>query len=196
MDQAVIILYRPLLLSVAFGMTGCKSTAEDMVQDTFFKCLKVDCTNIRDLKSYLVRTTTNTCLNYLKAIKAKKEDLLDNFGPNFANINITADISNIDLKCEITQALSQIFRKLPPSERAVFVLKEVFNFDYSDLTDILNKKSDNCRKLFSRAQTKLSQETERFQVDSTKLKTIVNDFKKATLGEFSGLIENLKADLS
>jgi len=194
--QAEIVIYRPILLSVAFGMTGCKSTAEDMVQDTFFKCLKVDCSNIRDLRSYLITTTTNTCLNYLKAIKAKKEDLLDNFNPKFTNISISTDISNIDIKCEVTQALSQIFKKLPPSERAVFVLKEIFNFDYSDLTDILNKKSDNCRKLFSRAQTKLSEEKERFQIDSSKLTSVVSSFKKATLGEFSGLIENLKSDLN
>lgn len=194
MRQVEIAIYRPILLSVAFSMLGCKSTAEDMVQDTFFKCLKVDCSDIRDLKSYLIRSTTNTCLNYMKALKTKKEDLLDNFSPNLASIS--TDIHNFDIRCEITQALSQIFKKLPPSERAVFVLKEIFNFDYGDLTDILNKKSDNCRKLFSRAQTKLSDETERFQIDSIKLKSVVNNFKKATLGEFSGLIENLKADLS
>ncbi|MGL1886608.1 MAG: sigma-70 family RNA polymerase sigma factor [Reichenbachiella sp.] len=187
--------YRPMLYTIAYGMLGCASTAEDMVQDTYFKWLKVDPEKIKDAKAYLIRSTTNTCLNYIKSIKAKKEELLDNFSPTFSNISVTPEISAIDLKCEVTLALSQIVKKLPPSERAVFVLKELFNFDYADLTSILGKKADNCRKLFSRAQTKLSEETERFQLDSDKLKKFVLDFKNATLGEFTGLIESLKKDL-
>jgi DNA-directed RNA polymerase specialized sigma24 family protein len=138
---------------------------------------------------------TNKCLNYLKSIRQKKEDWIDQVQPSFSSLSIQPDFSSLDLKCEVTQALSQVFKKLAPTERAVFVLKEIFNFDYSDLTTILDKKSDNCRQIFSRAQQRLSEETDRFSIDVDKLKKTVLDFKNATLGEFSGLIDNLKSDI-
>ncbi|UXP33433.1 sigma-70 family RNA polymerase sigma factor [Reichenbachiella agarivorans] len=190
-----VISYRPFLIAVAFKMVGCRSTAEDLVQDTFLSWLKVDASKIQDVKSYLTRTVTNKCLNYLKSIKQKKEELIDQVSPSLTSLSISPDFSNLDLKCEVTHALSLVFKKLAPSERAVFVLKELFNFDYSDLTTILGKKADNCRQILSRAQSKLSDETERFSVDVDKLRRTVIDFKNATLGEFSGLIDNLKSDI-
>ncbi|PIB37014.1 hypothetical protein BFP72_17200 [Reichenbachiella sp. 5M10] len=196
MSQTEVLSYRPLLMSVAYNLVGCRSTAEDLVQDTFFSWLRLDTHTIQDAKSYLTKTVTNKCLNYLKSIKIKREELIDNVSPAAVSVSFTPDFSNLDLKCEVTHAMSLIFKKLAPTERAVFVLKELFNFDYSDLTTILGKKADNCRKIFSRAQLKLGDETERFSVDVDKLRKTVVDFKNATLGEFSDLIENLKTDIN
>ncbi|MCV9388336.1 sigma-70 family RNA polymerase sigma factor [Reichenbachiella ulvae] len=195
MSQTEVLSYRPFLIAVATNLVGCRSTAEDMVQETFFSWLKVDTSKIQDVKSYLTRTVTNKCLNYLKSLKQKKEDWIENVQPSFSSLSINPDFSNLDLKCEVTHALSEVFKKLAPTERAVFVLKELFNFDYSDLTSILDKKADNCRQIFSRAQLRLSEEKDRFHIDVDKLKKTVVDFKNATLGEFSGLIENLKSDI-
>ncbi|SHK03126.1 RNA polymerase sigma factor, sigma-70 family [Reichenbachiella agariperforans] len=196
MSQAEVYAYRPFLIAVATNLVGCRSTAEDLVQDTFFSWLKVDTNKIQDVKSYLTRIVTNKSLNYLKSIRQKKEEFLDTVQPSLASFSMTPDFSSMDLKCEVTHALSEVFKKLAPAERAVFVLKELFNFDYAELTSILGKKADNCRQIFSRAQLRLSQETDRFSIDVDKLKTTVVDFKNATLGEFSGLIENLKSDLN
>jgi RNA polymerase sigma factor (sigma-70 family) len=187
--------YRPVLFSIAYRMIGNRAVAEDLVQDTFLNWLKVDQQKILDVKAYLVRSITNTCLNYLDSIKRKKEDLLDSINPMLSELKFTPDFSNIDIKCELTEAISQLYKKLPPAERAVFVLKEVFNFDYADLPEIIGKKADNCRQLFRRAQLKLSEKKERFTLDTDKLRKTVDDFRNATLGEFSNLIEGLKKDI-
>ena len=105
------------------------------------------------------------------------------------------DFANLDLKSDLYHALAQLHKKLPPTERAVFVLKEIFNFEYSELTEILGKKADNCRQLLSRAQKRLGEETERFTIDTDRIVSAVTEFKNAALGEFSDLIEGLKKDM-
>lgn len=196
MSQAEISTYRPILYSIAYRFVGCGHVAEDLVQDTFLNWLKVDHNKVVNVKAYLIRSVTNSCINYLDSFKLKKEEFLDNLSPSMARFGIHPDFSSIDLKQEVTHALSLLFKKLAPAERAVFMLKGIFNFDYSELTDVLDKKSENCRQLFSRAQQKLTEEKERFTVDKDRMFKMAEEFKKATLGEFSDLIESLKKDIS
>lgn len=195
MSSRELLTYRPILYSIAYRIVENRAIAEDMVQDTFLNWLKVDQQKVIDAKAYLIRSITNACLNYLDSIKRKKEDFFDTLNPMLSELRFSPDFSNIDIKCELTEAISQLYKKLPPAERAVFVLKEVFNFDYSDLSEIFGKKADNCRQLFCRAQSKLSEKKERFSLDADKLVKTVEDFKKATFGEFSNLIEGLKKDI-
>lgn len=196
MSTSELITYRPILFSIAYKLTGSAAVAEDMVQDTFLNWLKVDQKKIQDAKAYLIRSITNTSLNHLSSLKRKKEDLLENINPVLSELKFTPDFSGIDLKNDLIEAIGQLYKKLPPAERAVFVLKEVFNFDYSELPEIIGKKTDNCRQLFRRAQKNLAQEKERFALDKDKLIKIVDDFKSATLGEFSNLIEGFKNDIN
>lgn len=195
MSATELITYRPILFSIAFKLTGNTSVAEDMVQDTFLNWLKVDQKKILDAKAYLVRSITNASLNYLTSIKRKKEELFENLNPVFSELKFTPDFTSLDLKNDLTEALGQLYKKLAPTERAVFVLKEVFNFDYIELQEIIGKKADNCRQIFCRAQRNLAQEKERFSLDKDKLIKIAEDFKSATLGEFSNLIEGFKNDI-
>lgn len=196
MSYAEISSYRPVLNSIAFNILGCASTAEDMVQDTYLNWLKVDQKKVVNAKAYLIRSVTNSCLNYLESFKQKKEDFLENISPSISFPMLYTDLGSIDFKNEITTAIGQVFKKLPPTERAVFVLKGLFDFDYSDLTEVLGKKTENCRQLYVRAQQKLSDEKVRFSIDSDRVFKFAEEFKKATLGEFSDLIESLKNDIS
>jgi RNA polymerase sigma-70 factor (ECF subfamily) len=196
MSYAEISTYRPVLHSVAYKMLGCTSTAEDMVQDTFLNWFKVDQKKVVNVKAYLVRSVTNACFNYLESFKQKKEDFFENINPSISLPKLYTDLGSIDFKNEITTAISQVFKKLPPAERAVFVLKGLFDFEYSDLTEVLGKKTENCRQLYSRAQQKLSDEKVRFNIDADRIFKFAEEFKKATLGEFSGMIESLKNDIS
>jgi RNA polymerase sigma-70 factor (ECF subfamily) len=196
MSQAEISIYRPILCSIAYKIVGCSVVAEDMVQDTFLNWLKIDQKKIVNVKAYLIKSVTNACLNYLDSFKQKKEEFLENICPSVNQMGANPDIQHLDLKHEVTLALTQLYKKLPPTERAVFVLKGIFNFDYSDLNELLGKKSENCRQLFCRAQQKLVDEKTRFAIDKERIFKLADDFKKATLGEFSGLIESLKKDIS
>lgn len=193
MSQAELHAYRPLLFAIAYKLVGCAATAEDLVQDTFVNWLKSDKFNVKDAKSYLTKSITNTCLNYLNSIKKKKEELMENV--HLPQINFHPDLSNLDIKCEITEALATMSKKLAPTERAVFMLKGLFNFDYSEITSIVDKTSDNCRQLFSRAQSRLNEDKDRFTIDKEHLGQLVTNFKKATLGEVAELVDNLKRDI-
>ncbi|SMD34821.1 RNA polymerase sigma factor, sigma-70 family [Reichenbachiella faecimaris] len=192
MSQAEAALYRPLLHTIAYKIVGCSAIAEDMVQDTFLNWFKKERQEVKDAKAYLISSVRNLSINHLKK---KKDELFENMTPNLPSFSINADISYLDIKQEISESLAVLLKKLAPAERAVFVLKEVFNFEYSDLPSIIGKTSDNCRQLLSRAQQKLNQEKERFALEPHKLSTLIGNFKKATLGEFEGLIKSLKEDI-
>ena len=186
------LTYRPILHTIAYRIVGCTAIAEDMVQDTFFNWFKKERSSIEDTKAYLISSVRNLSLNHLKK---KKTELLDSMTTNIPSFKTNVDYSYLDLKTEMVESLSVMFKKLPPADRAVFLLKEVFSFDYAELPDILDKTSDNCRQLFSRAQKKLAEEKERFAVDPQHLSSLMQDFKKATLGEFNDLIVRLKNDI-
>lgn len=186
------LTYRPILHTIAYRIVGCTAIAEDMVQDTFLNWFKKERTSIEDTKAYLISSVRNLSLNHLKK---RKTEFLETISTNIPSFKTQVDYSYIDLKTEMIESLTVLFKKLPPAERAVFLLKEVFSFDYSELPDILDKTSDNCRQLFSRAQKKLADEKERFTVDPQNLSSVLNDFKKATLGEFNDLIVRLKNDI-
>jgi len=192
MSQAEATLYRPLLHTIAYKIVGCSAIAEDMVQDTFLNWFKNERKEVKDAKAYLISSVRNLSINHLKK---KKDELFENFTPNLPSFSINTDISYLDIKQEISESMAVLLKKLAPAERAVFVLKEVFNFDYSDLPAIIGKTSDNCRQLLSRAQQKLNQEKERFTLEPQKLSSLIGNFKKATLGEFEGLIKTLKEDI-
>lgn len=192
MSQAEAAIYRPLLHTIAYKIVGCSAIAEDLVQDTFLNWFKNERQEVKDAKAYLISSVRNLSLNHLKK---KKDELFENLAPNLPSFSINTDISYLDIKQEISSSLAVLLKKLAPAERAVFVLKELFNFEYADLPVIVGKTSDNCRQLLSRAQQKLNQEKERFTLEPQKLTSLIGNFKKATLGEFEGLIKNLKEDI-
>lgn len=193
MSQAEAALYRPLLHTIAYKIVGCSAIAEDMVQDTFLNWFKIERKEVKDAKAYLISSVRNLSINHLKK---KKDELFENMTPNLSSFSIGADFSYLDIKQEISDALAVLHKKLAPAERAVFVLREVFNFEYSDLPSIIGKTSDNCRQLLSRAQQKLNQEKERFTLEPHKLTAFISNFKNAASGEFEGLIKNLKEDIT
>lgn len=190
MSQAEAALYRPILHTIAYKIVGCSAIAEDLVQDTFLNWFKNERSEIKDTKAYLVSSIRNLSLNHLKK---KKAELMENLTPNLPSFNL--DLSYLDVKQEVSDALSVLLKKLAPAERAVFVLKEVFNLEYSDLSEIVGKTSDNCRQLLNRAQQKLILEKERFSIEPHKLSILMTNFKRATLGELEGLVKNLTEEV-
>lgn len=194
-QNETITLYGPLLYAIAYKMVGTVMDAEDIVQDTFLKWLKTEQKKINDTKAYLIKSVTNTCLNHIKQLNKTKENLLESINhPSFID---KIELPNFDLKNELSEAISVILKKLEPTERAVFILREIFNFDYGELTEILDKKKEHCRQLFCRAKEKLNQEKDRFHVNLDVHSQFVEKFKSAcTFGEVGNFIDNLKKDIS
>jgi len=192
-----IALYHPMLHGIAMRIVRCKADAEDIVQDTFLKWLSIDRQKIRNTKAYLIKSVTNACLNHLEALKRKKEEYLEGIHlPEILNKFKELDFSHIDLHVDMQAALKVIHSKLEPLERAVFVLREVFNFDYEALQEVLEKKKEHCRQLFSRAKKKIDDETLKINFDWPAKPQWVENFSKACeMGFSSDLIKSLKGDV-
>jgi RNA polymerase sigma factor (sigma-70 family) len=198
LNQAqTIALYQPTLQAIAFRILKCKADAEDIVQETFLKWLNAEQEKIQNTKAYLIKAVTNNCLNHLNTLKKKKEQCLDAIHwTEMVERFKESDFSYLDIEAEMTKAFRILQQKLEPLERAVYLLKEVFDFDYEALQQMLDKKQEYCRQLLCRAKKKLEQSTAKEQVERPK-QTLIETFKNACdLGNASEFITELKKDIA
>jgi RNA polymerase sigma-70 factor (ECF subfamily) len=168
------------------------------VQETFLKWLTIDQQKIENTKAYLIKAVTNNCLSHLTALKKKKEECIESFNSiEFVQKLKEVNFSNLDLDIELKNAFRVMQTKLQPLERAVFLLKEVFDFDYEALQTALDKKKDHCRQLVSRARKKLEEETSKVHMDLSNATQLMESFRKAcTMENASELVAKLKEDIA
>ncbi|MEO5975615.1 MAG: sigma-70 family RNA polymerase sigma factor [Chryseolinea sp.] len=197
LEQA-ISLYHPMLQNIAYNIVRCKQDAEDIVQETILKWLTIDQKKIDNTKAYLITAVRNNCLNHLNALKHKKEELLSQ--QNISEILEKfkeSSLAHLDIDIDLDRALKVIHQKLEPLERAIFLLKEVFDFDYDVLQETFDKKKEHCRQLLCRAKRKLNEETSKIHFEMPDTSNLVDKFKKACrFGNVSELITELKDDVS
>jgi RNA polymerase sigma-70 factor (ECF subfamily) len=196
--EQTITLYTPLLYAIAFSIVRCRADAEDIVQDTFVKWLSLGPKKIDDTKAYLVKAVRNNCLNHVQSLRKKKEEL---FGQhNFSDIINRfreTNFGHLDLEVELSRAVKVLQTKLEPLERAVFLLREVFDFDYEVLQEMLDKKKDHCRQLLSRAKKKLSEERAWLSMELRPAGPLLDSLKRACdFGHASELVHALKAEIT
>jgi RNA polymerase sigma factor (sigma-70 family) len=194
--EKTIILYTPMLQAIAYNLVRCKADAEDIVQETFLKWLTVGPQKVENTKAYLIRAVKNNCLNHLNALKKKKEEVFSNH--NWSELIERfkeTSFAHLDFDVEIAKALKVLQSKLEPLERAVYVLKEVFDFDYEALQETLDKKKDHCRQLFCRAKKKLADESSKINFELPDAAKLLENFKKAChFGNAADLVDELKKD--
>ena len=193
-----ILLYQPVLQSIAFKMVGSLHDAEDIVQDTFLKWLTLEQEKISNTKAYLVKAVTNNCINHLNNIKKKKGQFLDTINPGgFLDKLRASEPPKFDVETEVSNALAVLHKKLEPLEKAIYVLREVFNLEYEELQEIFGKKKENCRQLFCRAKEKLNHETKKFRLDMEKHARFMDSFQVAcSMGQISDLINEFTQEIS
>jgi RNA polymerase sigma factor (sigma-70 family) len=199
LNQAqTIALYQPTLHAIAMKLLRCKADAEDIVQETFIKWLNAEQEKIRNTKAYLVRAVTNNCLNHLQALKRKKEEYLESFHwPDFVEKFRESDFANMDIEQELKKAFHVLQHKLEPLERAVYLLKEAFDFDYKSLQELLNKKQEHCRQLFSRARKKIAEEKIRLNSVIDEKTVLMKSFcNSCDVGHAAELIHELQRDIA
>lgn len=149
--------YRTFALSIAYRMLGVVSDAEDIVQDLFAELQSKEFEEINNIKAYIARSVTNRCLNLLHSSSRTREQYIGEWLPE----PIMESMDNPDIVVErkdtISYAYVVLLHRLTPDERAVFLLREVFEYDYADISEMLEKSAANCRKIFSRAKQKINQ---------------------------------------
>jgi RNA polymerase sigma-70 factor (ECF subfamily) len=196
-DQEFVEL-RPLLFSIAYRMLGSVSEAEDVVQDAFLRWRGAveGGAEIDSAKSYLAATVTRLAIDRLRRSKARRETYIGPWLPEPIVGGTEEDVAN---QAEMADSLSMAFlvllEDLKPVERAVFLLREVFEYDYPEIADVVGKSETNCRQLFARARKRIEVGTPRFEASPQERDELaLRFFAAANEGDMDGLLDLLAPD--
>ncbi|MDF2647675.1 MAG: sigJ 1 [Paenibacillus sp.] len=192
--------YKPHLFSIAYRMLGSRSDAEDMVQDLFISIHGYLNDNINNIKSYLSKMMINRCLNELKSSRKKRISYVGNWLPEpTVQFEDHSPLDSVERHDKISYAFLILMEKLTPLERAVFILREVFAYEHSEIAEIVNKSEVNCRKIFSRVKKKVDISSEKDDVLSKHLleeNELVTRFISAiSSGNIKSLVDMLTEDV-
>ncbi|MFS0638177.1 RNA polymerase sigma-70 factor [Mesobacillus foraminis] len=191
--------YKPLLFSLGYRLLGSVMEAEDMMQDTFLRAIKLNEQNINNKKAYLCKMMTNRCLDALKSARYKREQYVGPWNPEPLLLEKwhAFDPSDIMIQKEgLSIAYLRMMEHLTGDERAVLLLREVFDFPYSEIANIIEKKDENCRKIYSRAKQKISL-VENESLHYEKNEVIVHSFIKALqLQNMDALLELISENVT
>jgi len=194
---AIFSEYRSLLFTIAYNMLGVVEDAEDLVQETFIKWSVLDIGEIKTPKAFLVKMITNLSINLLNSARKAREGYIGLWLPEPLMKEKVLDSSDsIDLYYSLSIGMMVLLEKLTASERAVFLLKEVFSYDYNEISDIIDKSEDNCRQIFNRAKKHLGGKEKRFKVDIKIHEKLLHQFLDAVRqGNMEGLFSLFKEDI-
>ncbi|GAB4025654.1 RNA polymerase sigma-70 factor [Spirosoma gilvum] len=173
-------------------MTGEIMISEDIVQDTLTNWLSRSSETIQDMKAYLAKSVINASLNHLNAVKRQREA----YKGTWLAEPIVSPHPVLDAKLDISYGFLLLLEKLSPLERAIFLLKESFELDYSELAEQFDITEANCRQLYHRAKEKIARSNRRFTLDPHQQQTLLNAFSQASeTGDIDSLMQLLKTDV-
>jgi len=180
MDRDVFTTDRPLLFSIAYRMLGSASDAEDVLQDAWLRYRGVDPSTIRTPKAFATTIVTRLCLDRLKSAQRTREDYV---GPWLPEPVLTSEVEGPDTMLQraesVTLAFLVLLEKLSPEERAVFLLKDIFEYEHAEIADILGTTVDNSRQLLHRAKARLAQGRPRLTGTIESRRAIAERFARA-----------------
>lgn len=186
--------HRSLLFAMAYRMVGSAMEAEDIVQEAYLRYRATPPASIRTLKSFLTTIVHHLCLDHLKSAQVKRENYI---GPWLPEPIITGGDSPITDRESISMAFLVLLESLSPLERAVFLLREVFDYEYAEIAQITGRDETACRQLFSRAKKHISAHRPRFPASPEAHANMVGRFMDACLaGELDGLMNLLTEDVT
>jgi len=187
--------YRPLLFSIAYRMLGSAMDAEDIVQEAWLRYLQADHQQISSPKAYLSTIVTRLCINQLKSAREQREQYIGPWLPEpiltggsrlaldqpltegvALTVTPAQHLSRTD---SISMAFLVLLEQLTPAERAVFLLREVFDYDYTEIAVALDKSEAACRQLFSRARKHMAVHRPRFESTNEDQERLVKGFLQA-----------------
>lgn len=147
----VFLAHRNLLFTVAYEMLGSAADAEDVLQETWLRWVGVDLDGVRDRRAYLVRITTRQALIRLRALRRRRESYVGSWLPE--PLLTTPDVAeDVELADSVSMAMLLVLETLTPTERAVFVLREVFDLDYDEIAGAVDKSPAAVRQIAHRAR--------------------------------------------
>lgn len=184
--------YRPLLFSIAYRMLGSAVEAEDMVQEAYLRYQTVQTENIQSHKAFLTTIITRLCLDQLKSAKAQREVYPGIWLPEpilTDGAALSLPETHLSDYETISMAFLVLLESLTPVERAVFLLREVFEYEYDEIASMVGKEEAACRQLFHRAKQHITERRPRFRSTPQEHQEILGRFLTAVqAGEVDGLL--------
>ncbi|MFB6984067.1 RNA polymerase sigma-70 factor [Streptomyces scopuliridis] len=189
------VAHRNLLFTVAYEMLGSAADAEDVLQETWLRWVDVDMEQVRDQRAYLVRITTRQALNRLRTLSRRKEAYVGQWLPE--PLLTTPDVAqDVELAESVSMAVMLVLETLSPTERAVFVLREVFDFGYDEIASAVDKTPAAVRQIAHRARRHVDARRPREAVSPSETRAALESFRRALDGgDLQGLLDVLAPEV-
>jgi RNA polymerase sigma-70 factor (ECF subfamily) len=187
--------HRRLLFTVAYEMLGSASDAEDVVQETWLRWAGVDQADVHDPRAYLVRIVTRQALNRLRTLSRRREEYVGEWLPE--PLSTSPDVAaDVELAESVSIAMLTVLETLAPAERAVFVLREVFDTPYEEIAEAVGKSPTAVRQIAHRARDHIAARRPRVAVSATEQQEVVERFLAAVRnGDLQALLDVLAPDV-
>lgn len=197
MDSATeaFVTHRNLLFTVAYELLGSAADAEDVLQETWLRWVDVDLDTVRNQRAYLVRITTRQALTRLRTLGRRRESYV---GPWLPEPLLTApDVAeDVELADSVSMAMLLVLETLTPTERAVFVLREVFALEYDEIAEAVDKSQDAVRQIAHRARSHVAARRPRGSVTQAQSRDALQAFQRAIeTGDLQSLLDLLAPDV-
>ncbi len=196
---AEFVALRPLLFSLAYQMTGSVADAEDIVSEAYLRLHRAreQGTRIGSLKNYLSSVVTRLSIDHLRSARVRREAYFGTWLPEpLVEVTVAPEFERVELADTLSMAFLVLLETLSPTERAVFLLREVFEFDYPQISRALDKSETHCRQLLSRARQHVKAGRPRFDApDRERDQLAARFFAALEDGDLEPLVEMLAADV-
>jgi RNA polymerase sigma-70 factor (ECF subfamily) len=195
MDTDPFVTHRNLLFTVAYELLGSAADAEDVLQESWLRWADVDRDEVRDPRAYLVRIVTRQALNQLRTISRRREAYTGEWLPE--PLLTSPDVAeDLELAESLSLATLTVLETLGPAERAVFVLREVFDVPYDEIADAVDKSPAAVRQIAHRAKRHVAARRPRVTVERSEQEHVLDRFLHAfSTGDLQGLMDVLAPDV-
>ncbi|MGQ4515359.1 RNA polymerase sigma-70 factor [Streptomyces sp. DW26H14] len=189
------VAHRNLLFTVAYEMLGSAADAEDVLQETWLRWAGVDLATVRDRRAYLVRITTRQALSRLRTLGRRKESYVGTWLPE--PLLTAPDVADdAELADSVSMAMLLVLETLTPTERAVFVLREVFALGYAEIAEAVGRNPAAVRQIAHRAGVRIAARRPRAPVSAAESREAFDAFRRAAeTGDLRGLLDVLAPDV-
>ncbi|MER5491231.1 RNA polymerase sigma-70 factor [Streptomyces sp. NPDC002490] len=178
MTDDPFVVHRRLLFTVAYEMLGSAADAEDVLQESWLRWADVDRTKVADPRAYLVRTVTRQSLNRLRTLARSREEYVGEWLPE--PLLTSPDVAeDVELAESVSMAVLTVLETLGPTERAVFVLREVFDLPYGEIAEVTGKSPAAVRQIAHRARSHVAARRPRVPVSAAEQRAVVERFLTA-----------------
>jgi RNA polymerase sigma-70 factor (ECF subfamily) len=189
--------HRSLLFSIAYRMLGTVADAEDKIQETFLRWQRVSIADIKSPRAFLVTIVSRLCISHLQSAHVQREEYFGQWLPEPLLTDHDHDPSAaLAMEESLSMGFLVLLERLTPVERAVFLLREVFEYEYEEVGRITHLTEVNCRQILRRARQRITEGRPRFDPSPEKQDELLTQFLGATVnGDMNGLISLLAKDI-